>query len=68
MTKETLKIQGMSCGHCVKAVEEALREVAGLEVWRVDIGSAEVEYPAESVPRARIVSAIEEAGYQVMES
>jgi copper ion binding protein len=60
-----LRISGMSCGHCVNAVKEALGELEGVDVQRVEIGSATVDYdPARSSP-ATIERAIEEAGYQL---
>ncbi len=30
MTQTTLKVSGMNCGHCEKAVEQALAKVAGV--------------------------------------
>ena len=62
MTK--LKIEGMSCQHCVKAVNEALTEVEGVDrVVRVDLdsGEAEVEGNADT---AALIAAIEEEGYE----
>lgn len=60
-----LQISGMSCGHCVSAVKNALQELDGVEVKNVEIGSAIVDYdPSRSSPGA-IESAIEDAGYQV---
>ncbi len=67
MTNETLKIEGMSCGHCVRAVTEALREIEGVDVQRVEIGKAEIAYPA-TVTRERVVAALEDAGYGVIEN
>ena len=65
MTTLELEISGMSCGHCVSAVKGALEELDGVDVKKVDIGSATVEYdPSRSSPAA-IEGAIEEAGYQV---
>lgn len=61
MTK--LKIEGMSCQHCVKSVDEALSEVPGVDrvvAVRLDEGEAEVEGSAE--PNA-LVAAVEEEGY-----
>ncbi len=63
--KKTLKISGMSCHHCVRAVEEALSGVDGVEVIHVEIGSAEVAYDPEHVDSARLVEAVEEEGYGV---
>lgn len=61
MTK--LKIEGMSCQHCVKSVDAALSEVSGVDrvvAVRLDEGEAEVEGSAD--PNA-LVAAVEEEGY-----
>ena len=42
MTTFDLTIQGMSCGHCVKAVQEALRRVKGVERVHIMQGGREV--------------------------
>jgi copper chaperone len=62
---ETLQIEGMSCHHCVMAVEGLLRNVAGVDVRRVVIGEAEVAYDPAQVSRQALVVAIEEEGYRV---
>lgn len=64
MKKETLEITGMSCGHCVRAVRQAI-EGAGATALVVEVGKAEIEYP-DVLRRDTIVSAIEEEGYQVV--
>lgn len=59
-----IKIQGMSCQHCVKAVNEALSQVAGVSsVAAVDLetGVARVE---GSPDPAALVAAVKDAGYQ----
>lgn len=64
MTK-TLEISGMSCNHCVGAVRRALESVEGVKVDDVQIGSATVTFdPARTSPEA-VVSAVEDAGYEV---
>ena len=63
MERMTLKIDGMSCGHCVRAVRSALEGIDGVAVERVDIGSAAVSYdPARARPEA-IVDAVADEGY-----
>ncbi len=62
--KEIFTIQGMSCGHCVKAVENELAKL-GLTNFSVAIGQADVEYDENQVSREAIIQAIGEAGYQV---
>jgi len=59
----TLKIEGMSCQHCVKAVEQALTGVNGVErVVDVDLdaGEARVEGNADT---ASLIAAVEDEGY-----
>ena len=64
MTLITLHIDGMSCGHCLNAVNRALSSVPGTDVQRVQIGRAEVAVDAasETVTDA-LVAAVEAAGY-----
>ncbi|HEX5581723.1 MAG TPA: heavy-metal-associated domain-containing protein [Gemmatimonadaceae bacterium] len=63
MSRTTLKIDGMSCGHCVSAVKKALEGLDGVAVESVAVGSATVEYdPAVASPEA-IVEAVNDAGY-----
>ena len=59
----TFAIGGMSCTHCVRAVHEALAEVGGAEVERVDVGSATVRYDPRRTSPAAIAEAIRDAGY-----
>ena len=62
MTK--LKIEGMSCEHCVRAVSGALQEVSGVDsVVEVSLerGEAIVEGSAET---ASLIAAVEEEGYR----
>jgi copper chaperone CopZ len=63
--KYELSISGMSCGHCVRAVEEALKALDGVAVQSVAIGSAVVEAPDDEVVRSRMREAIDEEGYEV---
>ena len=63
METAKLKIEGMSCGHCVKQVTAALRTLSGVEVVDVQVGSAEVRLdPARSSVPA-VVGAVTAAGY-----
>ena len=67
MKSKTLRISGMNCQHCVKAVKEELETIEGLDVQDVQIGSAQVTYAEEMVNRDMIRKAIDEAGF-VLES
>jgi len=67
MTELRMKIEGMSCGHCVGAVSRALKELPGVEVDEVTIGAARVRYEPDAVTPAEIANAVEDAGYSVSE-
>lgn len=58
-----LKISGMTCGHCQRAVTNALEAVDGVNNATVDLesGVAKVEGPADV---QALVAAVEEEGYQ----
>ena len=66
MDRITMKIDGMTCGHCVSAVDKALREVDGVAVEKVAIGSATVSFDPNSVSEARITEAVSDQGYAVL--
>ena len=67
MERVTLEVQGMSCGHCVRAVDEALKSVAGVQVERVEIGSATVSYDPAKVTMGSLIDAVSDAGYEAKE-
>jgi len=64
----TMKLGGMSCGHCVGAVTRALKSVAGVEVTDVKVGSATVNFDPMAVTRDQIAAAVADEGYEVVEA
>jgi copper chaperone len=68
MVKETLKIQGMTCNHCVMRVAKALKAVSGVEDAQVDLQKAEavVTYDEKKVAKDKLGFAVVEAGYKVV--
>ena len=66
MKTEELKVEGMTCGHCVMSVKKGLAALAGVKVIDVQIGRAEVEYDEGTVTRADLTHAINAAGYKVV--
>ncbi len=58
----TLKVEGMTCGHCQKAVKEAL-ERQGAQSVQVDLqkGLATVE---GNISTEQLIAAVVEEGYQ----
>ena len=67
MKRIHLKIDGMSCGHCVNAVRSAL-DSTGATVESVDIGSATVLIDEAATPVGALVDAVQDAGYDAQEA
>jgi copper chaperone len=67
MSTLTLKIDGMTCGHCVAAVKRALDSVPGVTEADVAIGSATVHVDDQMLTADRaavsITEAVAEEGY-----
>ncbi|MDR0583989.1 MAG: copper ion binding protein [Treponema sp.] len=65
--KTTLKIEGMSCDHCVRHVGNALKGLEGVRSAEVDLQkkTAQVEH-AEGVSLDALKAAVSEAGYEVV--
>jgi copper chaperone len=63
--KKEFKIDGMSCHHCVMAVQKNLDRL-NLKKHEVNIGSAKVEFDEVKTKEEMIVKAIEDAGYKVV--
>ena len=61
---QVFNVQGMSCGHCVKAVTEAVHSVDPAAEVKVDLGNGEVRVESAS-DRAALADAIREEGYTV---
>lgn len=60
----TLKVSGMSCQHCVKAVKSAVGEIDPAADVAVDLDAGEVKIDS-GADRQGFVQAIEDAGYEV---
>ena len=65
--KTILSVQGMSCGHCVRHVAEALEEIPGVSraIVSLEEKTATVEHAA-TVTRAEMTAAVAEAGYEAL--
>ncbi|MDR1374977.1 MAG: cation transporter [Treponema sp.] len=65
MMKTTLKIEGMSCDHCVKHVKEALEAVEGVKSAQVSLkdNAAQVDH-GDGVKLDALKAAVSGAGYE----
>jgi copper ion binding protein len=63
--KTVLKVEGMTCEHCVKHVKEALEGVAGVKSAKVSLKdkSASVNH-SDGVSLETLKAAVTEAGYE----
>lgn len=66
--KMNLKVEGMSCQHCVMAVSQALFAVEGVENVQIRIESKAVDVTGENLSEEAIREAVYEAGYDVVEA
>ncbi|MEU7740033.1 MULTISPECIES: cation transporter [unclassified Nonomuraea] len=66
MSTATYTVKGMTCGHCVSSVKEEVSEVAGVTNVEVDLATGLLTVDSDdSIDPAKIVAAVEEAGYEV---
>lgn len=67
MERVTLTIQGMTCGHCVNTVTDALKGVDGVKVAKVRLEDqhAEVTYDPAHASVDQMKEAVKTAGYTV---
>lgn len=64
-TELTLKVKGMSCGHCVRAVTQAVQQHDAQAAVDIDLPSGTVRVRS-NLPRERVVAVITEEGYEVL--
>ena len=66
MITRELRIEGMSCGHCVMSIKKALSNLRGVMVEDVQIGYARVSIDTAVIKDAMLTEAIENAGYKLV--
>jgi copper chaperone len=65
-TTTTITVDGMTCGHCVNAVQTEVGKLDGVTDVAVDLASGQVTIVANQAPDAGALrEAVEEAGYEV---
>ncbi len=61
---QKFEVAGMSCGHCVNAVQDAVQTVDPKAQVTVDLATGHVDVVSEQ-SRTDLAAAIENAGYKV---
>ncbi|MCX7797855.1 MAG: heavy-metal-associated domain-containing protein [Melioribacter sp.] len=67
MTTKEFLIEGMSCKHCIMAVEKELSQLQ-IQFYEVKIGSAKITYDENKIKPEEIIKSIEKAGYKAREN
>ncbi|WP_144549610.1 copper chaperone CopZ [Bacillus sp. X1(2014)] len=67
MEKINLKVNGMSCGHCVNSIEGNVGKLDGVHSVTVKLaeGTVDVEFTPAEVPLSKIKETIDDQGYDV---
>ncbi len=67
MSVKQLKVVGMSCKHCQRAVEDSLLALKGVNRAEVNLGQGTVtiDYDETQVSLSAMKKSVEEAGYEV---
>jgi copper chaperone len=64
MTIRTYRVEGMTCGHCARSVEQEVSAIAGVEGATVDLSAATVAVESiDEIPESQVAGAVVEAGY-----
>jgi copper chaperone CopZ len=60
-----LRVEGMTCDACARAIEKKLSNVAGVERATVDLGGgkARVEFDDSRASADQLIAAVEKIGY-----
>jgi copper chaperone CopZ len=63
----TIKVSGMTCGHCVSAVTMELSLLPSVTEVEVNLESGQVTISSDAaLDQAQLVTAIDEAGYELV--
>ncbi|HEX5595729.1 MAG TPA: heavy-metal-associated domain-containing protein [Micromonosporaceae bacterium] len=66
MQTKTYTVSGMTCGHCVNAVNSEVGELPGVTDVQVDLGNGTVTVTSETpLDDDAVRAAIDEAGYEL---
>ena len=60
-----LNIEGMTCEHCVRAVDGRLRKTPGVQVDKVVVGAVDLRYDRSKITLDEISEVISDEGYTV---
>ena len=67
MRQETIKVEGMTCQHCVQTITDALNKITGLNTVNVDLVKKEVrvKFNENETKLKKISDKIIEVGFEL---
>ena len=70
MTHQVIQVDGMTCGHCVETVTQAVQSLQGIQKVTVDLDKKQValDYDEQKIGLASISAKITEVGFEVKEN
>jgi len=66
MSELRFQVPGMTCGHCVNAVQTELASVPGVQRVEVDLESKNVVVTGSSIDTQAVIAAVDEAGFEAV--
>jgi copper chaperone len=70
MTTATYTVSGMTCEHCVRAVNDELSSLDGVTAVQVELVPAGISTVTvvsdQPLPDAQVAAAVDEAGYELV--
>ncbi|MCW2495049.1 heavy-metal-associated domain-containing protein [Jatrophihabitans sp.] len=66
MTETSYTVAGMTCGHCVSAVQAEVGALDGVESAVVELDSGRLVVSGTDVPADAVRAAVAEAGYSLV--
>lgn len=67
MSIQVFTVKGMSCGHCVNAVNEQITSLPGVQRVDVDVATGVVTVTSDrALTESEVAGAVEEAGYELV--
>lgn len=67
MKRKSVKVEGMTCQHCVQTITEALKKIPGLDSVAVDLDKKEVDvkFDENETSLQEITGKIVEVGFEL---
>jgi copper chaperone CopZ len=67
MVEADLRIEGMTCDHCVMRVKKALGLLPGVTDTQVSVGAAKASYDEMRLRKDDLKRAVEKLGYKIVD-